>query len=472
MAVKRTYLFGCVTEFNSAIDHRHLGLYLLSKKIPYQYFEDGNGLLSREEVQVEFHKKAQYASYAVAQHLHALGRSDVVTKKYANQSAQVKGFHDDKMEDFHVVHLFRSLPKQDQEILLGMFHAEKLSIPEGKSPVLYLTRYVKYLQKPTMRNHEFLSSMILDLFAQDAPIVIKPHPRDFSGRYSQMFPDAFVLPKQFPSELLPFLYEGRYAKIITTGSTAIDALSEYSDELIKLDVDFEHKFYAIYSYVAAVQLVKQLFPGIRPDEIGTYGCSKALLHPLCRQFLGFELSKSEKSQKSYRVVLADEIYKGEGEIPKADCVLYLNTCQDYGFADHCPEIFENLHYINISVRKRNRDSVGEEKEIGLFVQTDSKTITKQLEYLYFKYTFLRTGIVMFLGNDTKERQQYMKILAEILWWKCRGEQEKEVIGFPEIPRLRRRVSKKDVEAMSQLLVAVKKRREKSESHSICTYEIK
>ena len=93
------------TEFNSAIDHRHLGLYLLSKRISYQYFEDGNGLLSRRWVQLEFHKKAQYASYAVCERLHALGENEIVTKKYAKQSAQEEGLYDEKMVDFEVTKL-------------------------------------------------------------------------------------------------------------------------------------------------------------------------------------------------------------------------------------------------------------------------------------------------------------------------------------------------------------------------------
>lgn len=123
------------TEFNSAIDHRHLGLYLLSKRISYQYFEDGNGLLSRRWVQLEFHKKAQYASYAVCKRLHALGENDIVTKKYANQSAQEEGFYDDKMEDFEVTKLFKILDEKDQKKILQMFHAKKLELPKGK--ILY-----------------------------------------------------------------------------------------------------------------------------------------------------------------------------------------------------------------------------------------------------------------------------------------------------------------------------------------------
>lgn len=460
-----------VTEFNLAIDHRHLGLYVLSKKIPYQYFEDGNGLLSREEVQLEFHKKAQYTSYAVASHLKALGRNEFVTKKYANADAQIKGFYDEKMEDFQVVKLFEGLCSRDREILLQMFHAKKLSLPEGAKPVLYLTRYVKYLQKSTMKYHQFLSSMILDLFAQDTQVIIKPHPRDFSGRYGQMFPDAIVLPKQFPSELLPFLYEGKYAKIITTGSTAIDALGEYTEEQINLDQKFEQKFSAVYSYFGAVWMIRQLFPGITAEEIGVFRCNMELLNPLCRQFLGFEVTESEHPGSLVRVLLVDEISEDEEVREEARCICYLNTLGDYCFADRRPEVFEKLHYINLSVRKRDETSAAEEMEGALLVETKDQKTGKQLESLYFKYTFQRTAAVMFAGNDSRERREYMKILSEILWLNYRRERRCEDAGFVKIPRPGRRISPGDVMAVKRLLSAVKKGRSENEGYGICTDEI-
>lgn len=157
---------------------------------------------------------------------------------------------------------------------------------------------------------------------------------------------------------------------------------------------------------------------------------------------------------------------------EADCICYLNTKQDYQFADHRPEIFEKLHYINLSVRKREKTSDGEEIETALFVETKNKEIAGRVESLYFKYTFHRAGMVMFAGNDTKERQEYMKIFSEILWLKCCGERGKENVKFPQIPRLRRRISKEDVVAMRQLLSVVKKRRKKNEGYGICTDEIK
>ncbi len=452
-------------EFNTAIDHRHFGLYLLSKKIPYQYFEDGNGLLSRERVQMEFHKKSQYASYAVTKRLHALGNSRYVTKRYANASAQVPGFYDEKMEDFNVITLFAGLKEEDKKRLLKMFHAKKLELPRTKKgPVLYLTRYVRYLQKPTIQNHHYLSAMILDLFAEDHLVVIKPHPRDFSGRYRDLFPDAVVLDKHFPSELLPFLYDGKFRKIITIGSTAIDALEKNTEEIIKLEEGFENKLDSVFGYVAAVQAVKSLFPELKKEEITAAGCLRELLDPLCRDILGFTVPEAGK-QGHYKVVVADEI---PDRIPEADLILYLNTAGDFKFADTDPGVFQRLAFLGVSVKTVSRKSLGKASEAVILAEAGDPEIRKAAENFRFRKEFPRTGLVMTAGNETREEKEYGKVMAEILWMSHKTGKEN---GMLLLPKRRRKVSMGDVEAVRQLCSVLKKEEETDENHRICTNEI-
>lgn len=457
------------TEFNSAIDHRHLGLYLLSKKISYQYFEDGNGLLSRRWVQLEFHKKAQYASYAVCERLHALGESEIVTKKYANKDAQEEGFYDEKMEDFEVTKLFGTLDEKNKIKILQMFHAKKIKLSKGKDPVLYLTRYVRYLQKPTIENHEFISSMIVDLFAKDHPLIVKPHPRDFTGRYQDMFQGAVVLPKQFPSELLPFLYDGKYEKIVTTGSTAIDALKDYGKEVIKLDIEFENKVYAIYQYTASVLFVREMFEDLKEDEIAIVGCSMELMTPLCREFLGFGCSTQIDKDKKYKVILCDEI--NENNL-KADCICYLNSDHDYRFADNIKQGFENIHYLNVLVRQTKENAVGKDQEHAIFINTKDQEIVDKLERFFIRHEFFYTGVEMFVGNASTAQKQYMQIVSEILWRKSMQERTKNETIFINLPKMKKHISPNDIKMMKQLLQKVKEERNLNESNSLCANEIK
>lgn len=455
-----------VAEFNTAIDHRHFGLYLLSKKISYQYFEDGNGLLSRKQVQMEFHKKSQYASFAVTKRLHALGNSSYVTKRYANASAQVPGFYDEKMEDFNVIMLFAGLKEEEQKRILRMFHAKKIVLPQTKkAPVLYLTRYVRYLQKPTIRNHHYLSAMILDLFAQNHLVVIKPHPRDFSGRYGELFPDAVVLDKHFPSELLPFLYHEKFRKIITIGSTAIDALEENTEEIIKLEEGFENKMDSAFGYVAAIQAAKMLFPELKREEIAEAGCLKELLDPLCRDILGFTVCKAEKD-RCYKVILADEVRE---KIPDADLILYLNTDQDFKFADMDLGVFQRLAFLGISVKTTSKKSLGKDSECVILADVKNPKIREAMENFCFRREFPRTKLWMSVGNETREEKEYGKVMAEILWMSHKTGKEN---GMLLLPKRRRKVSMEDVAAVRQLCSVLKKKEEENdENHRICTNEI-
>ena len=456
-------------EFNSAIDHRHLGLYLLSKKIPYQYFEDGNGLLSRRWVQLEFHKKAQYASYAICERLQALGENDIVTKKYANASAQLEDFHDKKMEDFNVTKLFPTLKEEDQNRILQMFHATKIEKKDGKDPVLYLTRYVRYLQDPTISNHEFISTMISDLFAKNHPLIVKPHPRDFTGRYQDLFPESRTLSKQFPSELLPFLYDGKYEKIITIGSTAIDALKGYGKEVIKLDIEFEHKIHAIYQYIAAVLFVREVFEDIEEEEILMEGCSQELMVPICLEYLGFKVSSEKKEGKHYKVIFSDETNDKNLD---ADCICYLNTKNDFKFVDDIENGFENLNYLSVKVRQTRENAVGNKEEKSIFIRTKDQQIIDKLESFFIRQEFHYTGVEMFVGNATKAQKQYMELISEILWIQCKKEREKEQVVFLELPKSKKHISPNDIRMMKQLLQKVKEEREIDESNSVCTNEIK
>ena len=50
--------------------------------------------------------------------------------------------------------------------------------------------------------------------------------------------------------------------------------------MIKLDIEFENKVYAIYQYTAAVLFVIEMFPNLKKDEIGVVGCSMELMNQL------------------------------------------------------------------------------------------------------------------------------------------------------------------------------------------------
>lgn len=438
-----------MTHIYSAIDHRHLGLYILSKQMPYAYFEDGNGLLSREFVQLEFHKNAQYESYAICKFLGGLGQNDSVIKKYANLSAQLPGFQDDKAEDFQVISLFETLSKDMQQIIFHMYHMEEVLDFHGTKPVLFLTRYAKYMKNPTVNRHHFMATILVDLFGDQRPLVLKAHPRDFSGRYAEILPDAKIMARQFPSELLPFVTKEKYQKVITVGSTAIDALTECAEEIIKLNETFEDKLNQIYSYVGMIMAIKRAFPDIKEGEIGYAGPIPEFIAPLGIEYLGISIEEAVE-EKEYKVLWLDQknygMYYGENL-----CTLYPQ------YLDKIDE--EKMFYLEMMARKTKKSSLGYEGEEILSFQFGNPKNKERLKgwsrIEMFEYTKSRMSV----SEMPEKEQEYKRECDKI----------RELHGKIDLPKLGESVTEEDVFAMKRLKEKVRKINENS---SICTNEIK
>ena len=67
------------------------------------------------------------------------------------------------------------------------------------------------------------------------PLFIKTHPRD-SFDYSRLFPEAVILERTMPSEVLNFALPFRFKKAVTVESTVLKAL-EVADEKLELSLD-------------------------------------------------------------------------------------------------------------------------------------------------------------------------------------------------------------------------------------------
>jgi hypothetical protein len=456
-----------IREFYSAIDHRHLGLYLLSKGFPYYYFEDGNGLLSRKQVQLEFHKNAQYASYAVTTRLGALGENSHVIKKYANMQAQEPEFYDEKAEDFSVISLIGQMDPFWRSRIIAMFHG-KILPKETRRPVLYLTRYVRYLKNPDIRSHHLLSALLLDLFAKDSPVIIKPHPRDFSGRYKDLFPEALVLEKHFPSELLPFLYEGTYKKIITTGSTAADGLAEYTDEIINIDLDLKHQQSRFYGYIAALQLTADLLDGLS-DGFAVTGCAMELMDPLSRLIVKQEPKLLEEHKKHWNVVIVDQMPEFFVE---ADVVIYINGENDYKMARD-----PDIQYMDVHVLPEGEAALGKPVHTAIYAKTENEFQRIFMEKYRWQQRFQRCHMEFFVGNCSRMQRSYGSLMAQMIYKKYHGEVKIDAFQVPE------HVEQMDLETMKDVLnsypgIAAGIKRENTigrneyESYSICANEIK
>lgn len=416
----------------TANDHRLFGMYLIYKKIPYYYFEDGSGLLSRREQQMEFHKKVQYESYLIIEELKGLGANEYVIEKYANTDTQLPGFQDKKMVDFKAIELFANLSEAQQLQIFKMFNVEKLVIPEGERTVLFLSRFARYLQKPTVWNHQLITSTILDLFGRKSTVVIKPHPRDFSGGYSVNYPNTIVLERTFPSELLPFLYHKKFDKIITVGSTAIDSLKDSGEMIIKLEEEFENHIDMVFPYYGAIILVKELEKKGYEVVLQETGCYKEVLYPLCEEYLNrvpeerncCKLDhKNPKKDKSIEVIFVDEgsqvVSSNEGMI------IYFNSNQKFDFYHDNYEVYEHMEYVDVSIyeqEKSNRLSYSFEDylniEKGFYVDTQNRELRQIVREYSYSENLSYMKAVLSINKSSDMEREYRLLESEMQSIRC------------------------------------------------------
>lgn len=81
---------------------------------------------------------------------------------------------------------------------------------------------------------------MIEDYAQDSKVLIKAHPRD-SMDYRKYFPDAEVMEKNIPMEILNFDENFRISRAVTVTSSVIQGLS-CVDEKIYLGAEFLHKY--------------------------------------------------------------------------------------------------------------------------------------------------------------------------------------------------------------------------------------
>ena len=134
--------------------------------------------------------------------------------------------------------LTENLTEQDKQILINLFMeapeqllSQAKAAPEGKKKVMILSDPVCDLKtrKRIMRD-------IIEKYAKDAVVFIKPHPRDVLDYDTEDFSDCIVIKGRFPMEMMNF-YEELHMNTVISILTVVDAI-EFADEKIMLGNDF------------------------------------------------------------------------------------------------------------------------------------------------------------------------------------------------------------------------------------------
>ncbi len=238
-------------------DHFPFGWYIIKNGIKYHCFEEGCGVLSDREFMLSnmSRNKTQYELMDV---LGYFGENQYAVEVLADVQSQKEGYTNEKMTDFSVKRILSQLSPQDMQRTLKFFGVEKKVKADAGSLGLVLTQHMANLGIMSLEDQHLLYKLLADYFIPDKHIVVKPHPDDITGRYSEIYGDsADVLPFAMPSELLPYCLEGQLSTAMAANSTAVKAF-EGECRTINFDQRILTDFRHIHRYFAVVEILKQL----------------------------------------------------------------------------------------------------------------------------------------------------------------------------------------------------------------------
>ncbi|HIZ19721.1 MAG TPA: glycosyltransferase family 52 protein [Firmicutes bacterium] len=204
--------------------HFYFSLCLIRQGVPFYFFEDAAGMLSRaEDLYRGLHKT--YPLHADIARRHGLfdGSAPGVRGIYCLKRAQSIDVSGPLYRDFAVEEALEALPPRRRRALTRLFLRRR--IRTGARAVL-LTQHLANLGIVSPAQQRALYEGLRDGPLRGIPLVVKPHPDDTLD-YAALFPDADVLRTPFPSELLPYVFHKKPPELYTFSSTGAENLRRH-----------------------------------------------------------------------------------------------------------------------------------------------------------------------------------------------------------------------------------------------------
>ena len=353
-------------EIYIANDHWALGMYCIHNHIPYYYYEDGVGMLSKPDYSYELVYKLNKTQAYIAKYIGAFGNNEYVIKKYADLNNQTEGFYDEKACHYSVKNTLECLDESDMKNVLYIFEAPDIDAGNEKCTLVFTEHFINMKRLPIEGQTE-IYTLLCDYFSGDNKLLIKPHPSDVHTNYEKIFPGVSVISRAFPSELLPFCMKAEKDLGLAACSTAVLGLKDYFNRIVRFDIDIEntyskfHKYYAIANFVLHNKL----------DVIQRLGVQETQL----RQFLKLLNinCEDELQEDAITATIVDDLSTLDGIIDESvlngsDCCIFtqmpIGKTLNHEFWRSCKK--EKLAIISIK------------KECA----EDSYLLTKENEYIY------------------------------------------------------------------------------------------
>lgn len=381
-------------------DDYSCSVYLVYNKINYNYIEEACGVLSDEDRLLRIIKKIDYSRYQIIKKLGLIGNNKYIKNRYGDLSNQLAHYQNDKDVHFSVKESLFKISDSDKKKIIDIFSDSEIDVPSNA--LLLLTFHYVNMNLLTFNEQIMLYNLLLDYFGEKYKLVIKAHPSDIQVDYKEWFPDAIVLPRTLPSELLPILSDSKYSKILTAYSTAIFALQNYARDLIHFNCSIENKFFFFNLYYFSLKLINSF--NLDDFEVCFVNMDDSMIKNICKQeeinlkeehyyssFLDLNNSPSLKR----RIIVAD--------LSQED--ILVDECDDILIAFNMSSDFE----------------FNKLKKMGTMFYIEKTVINNNLRYLeeqmedefMFVYGLSNSDYLLLLNNSYSKKLYYSNIAMEL-----------------------------------------------------------
>ena len=443
-------------ELYIANDHWAIGTYCIFKKIPYVYYEDGVGMLSKPDYSYELVKKLNATHATMAKYMKAFGLNECVKYKLADLENQSDGFYDEKAVHFSLKENLQSLKSEDMSRLLYIFNAPNCG--DAQNATILLTEHFVNMKRLTIEGQRELYAILVDFFAMGDTLFVKPHPNDFQISYVDLFKNAKMISRIFPSELLPYCFENKLKLALAACSTSVYGLKNVVNDTLRFDIDIENHYMYIFKYYA-LSLVSKILDDYNIIEINTY-------RDLLDAFNIHYRSDGDSIKGKKLVVIDDKNTQMEVSAPKmvdSNILVYINSSEQGKLFQEkkLNNYKKNCVIIQITVNSNLDTKVINNRREYIYIYTVDKGVKEKLISLKKEKKMEYCGAILDVEALTDDREMQVKLLEGNLKaanYRIEKYKEEEVMYKNEIEELKEKLKKRDEEILDNLKIVLNNER--------------
>lgn len=201
--------------------HFYFSLCLIQRRIPFIFFEDAAGMLSRAGVLYDALQN-RFPVHAAIARKHGLfdGSNPLVKQIICLKSAQDRDVSSPRYQNFSVEEALEKMPPRQRQRLIRFFIRRRI---RAEADAILLTQHFANLGIMSREEQQCLYTGLRDGSLQGLRLIIKPHPDDTLD-YRGIFPDAYVIREIFPAELLPYIFRRKPGTVCALDSTGCENL--------------------------------------------------------------------------------------------------------------------------------------------------------------------------------------------------------------------------------------------------------